>query len=157
MWRCFSDQREIEQAQAWPITRGIITDIKEDKIYVSRRYGSSTCYVVTISYNYQVDGKNYSAKQNRFLDRPYKADLVGRACGANYSYWYSDAKKIEQDYPKGSATAVYYDQKNPGIAYIDNKTTKGFSLFQDQALGSLLVILGLGGVLLHSAGFDQNR
>src|SRR5271156_226306 len=84
MWRCWSDTHEIEQAQTWPITRGMITDIKKDRINISRRYGRSTSYVVTLSYDYQVNGKNYSAKQSRFLDRPYRSNLFGRAFGDEY-------------------------------------------------------------------------
>ena len=162
-WANYSNQVVFQQAQTWPIARGIVTEVSSDyqSMRMPRRTYWSPRYKVEVSYTYDVNGRTYVGKQNQFLDRAFEATPAfnfsgGFPVAVNYLYWWSDSDALKKQFPKNTACAVYYDVSDPSHSVID-KNMGSFSMFTGQTWAIGALILGLCGVLFSSSGLSKMR
>jgi hypothetical protein len=160
-WANYSQQVIFQQAQNWPIARGIVSKVTTQSSYRGRRYGSSTRYQVEVSYSYDVNGRTYVGQQSQFLDRNFEATPGlnlngGFPLSVNYVYWWSDSKAIQTQFQKNAACAVYYDPGDPSRSVID-KNVGSFSMIAGQTWAIGALIMGLCGVLYSASGLSKMR
>jgi Protein of unknown function (DUF3592) len=160
-WANYSHQVIFQQAQNWPIDRGIVSRVTTESSYRSRRYGSSTRYKVEVDYSYDVNGRTYVGKQSQFLDRNFEVmpglNLSGGfPLTVDYLYWWNDSNAIQAQFPKNTACAVYYDPADPSRSVID-KNVGSFSMLTGQTWAIGALIMGLCGVLYSASGLSKMR
>jgi hypothetical protein len=160
-WANYSLQAVFQQAQNWPIARGVISRVSAQSSYHGQRLGSATRFKVEVSYSYDVNGRTYVGQQSQFLDRNFEAvpglNLSGGfPLSINYFYWGNDSKAIQAQFPQNTASAVYYDPAHPSRSVID-KNVGSFSMLAGQAWAIGTLIIGLCGVLYSVSGLSKIR
>lgn len=119
--------RELERIQSWPQTEGIIRRFAVSKTLVGDVFPS-------ISYTYEVDGKEYTSE----VIRP----------GGRVSFRSNrKARAMEEAYVPGARVSVFYNPDSPEECCIDRAETAG----GNSATFWGMSIVALGGFVLFQA------
>jgi hypothetical protein len=114
----------------WPTTTGTVTG-SNIRAHAGTE-GSSGGYSIEIIYEYDVDGDTYTSRRYSFGDRPTKST---RSAAETW---------LEEHYPVGSDTTVYYDPDDPDVTVLE--TGGAGTQFVIFLVG--LVFTGIGVVIL---------
>jgi hypothetical protein len=93
--------------QVWPTTTGTITSAGYSEQMGMARLGQTAQYVVSVTYQYQVDGQAYTSSQVHFWSG---LDVYGSA---------SLAEQAAAAYLPGQAVTVYYKPGSPQTAVLN--------------------------------------
>jgi hypothetical protein len=123
-----NDISEALVRRSWPTTMAVVVDAT---ITGERAYNPQ------INCEYKVEGKDYTLISN------LKTPGFGRKRSRHQT-----SEIILNEYPVGSNVRIRYNPNNPGEAYI--RTGPYWSDYMKISLGTLLLILGLYGVVVMS-------
>lgn len=115
-------QKGIE-SENWPSTDGIILSS-----HIGTHHSKdSTTYGASITYQYTVEGLNYTSDRVSF--------------GYGYSSDYGAASRLVQDNPPGKIVTIHYDSQNPSEAVLLNGVDNGSLILI--AFGSIFLLIGV--------------
>jgi len=122
-----------KQSAGWPSVQGTIT---KSEIETWRRDGK-TYYQPNIVYAYEVNGKKLTSSKVTVGDPPSQTNM-------------SPAKRIQNEYPVGSAVHVYYDPEAPASAALKPGIQKN-----DILLAVITGIFPLMGIFIFISGINK--
>ena len=133
------NRSQVNQAQHWPYTIGVVTGSSVEARRSTDSNGStSTSYYPVVAYEYEVQGHRYRSS------RLYVGDMIGFGSSA-----VAEAKIAP--YLAGNRVNVYYDPNNPGFAVLE-RTAPSRNVFLWVALLILGIMVCSGVVMLAALG-----
>jgi len=111
MYGAINGRLKSKKAQSWPVVNGrvISSEVEEDR-YRSTTGKATISYVPDISYEYNVNGKDYTGKTVIF---------------GTTTYDYLTASRISEKFAPESTPRVYYNPANPQDSVLLPQATEG--------------------------------
>jgi hypothetical protein len=155
-WSTYCDEHRYDEAKHWPTVQALVIDTKNEYKYLAFRRYRYANYAVSVCYSYDIGGTKYVGIQNQFLDRPYEKQGM-LADKQEFYYRDGDAKRIVNEYFKGSISEVHYNPQRPAVSFVNIKFVPTGQFYFDQTLAIGVMIFGFIGLLFGAAGFDRGH
>jgi hypothetical protein len=106
--RSVRERKKVGESANWPSVTGVITDSSINKNISASEDDNIPSYSPSISYSYQIGGKDYESKRLMF--------------GAKQSGSYKSAAAVADRYPVGASTPVFYNPADPAEVVLERQS-----------------------------------